>query len=92
MLIPQSRRAPSGASRATHLCGYDYEAFSRRLLRRADRGSLVVAWHFLGMTSQVGTIVDALPGLIGLSYFLVSKRVRNTFAPAIDEEDDALAP
>ena len=67
-------------------------AIIANIVFNALSASLVVAWHFLGMTSQVGTIVDALPGLVGLSYFLVSKRVRNTFARAIDEEDDALAP
>jgi hypothetical protein len=68
------------------------EAIAANIVFNALSASLVVAWHFLGMTSQVGTIVDALPGLVGLSYFLVSKRVRNTFARAIDEEDDAFAP
>jgi hypothetical protein len=53
--------------------------------------SFLVAWHFLRMKSQAGTVIDALPALIGLWYFLVSKRVRNTFAPAIDSEDEPLA-
>lgn len=40
---------------------------------------LLVGWHFTGQKSNVGTFVDALPGLVGLWYFLVSKRVRTTF-------------
>jgi Protein of unknown function (DUF2569) len=40
----------------------------------------VIGWHFLGEKSLVGTVIDATPGLVGLWYFLVSKRVRNTFA------------
>ncbi len=40
---------------------------------------LLVAWHFVGEKSNIGTFVDALPNLVGLWYFLVSKRVRNTF-------------
>ena len=53
--------------------------------------SFLVAWHFVGMKSQAGTVIDALPLLIGLWYFLVSKRVRNTFAPTVDGEDELLA-
>jgi hypothetical protein len=33
----------------------------------------------LGEKSHVGTVIDVLPGLVGLCYFLISKRVRNTF-------------
>ncbi len=40
---------------------------------------LLVCWHFAGEKSNVGTFVDALPSLISLWYFLVSKRVRTTF-------------
>jgi hypothetical protein len=40
---------------------------------------LLVVWHFAGEKSNVGTFVDALPNLASLWYFLVSKRVRNTF-------------
>jgi hypothetical protein len=39
----------------------------------------LLSWHFIGEKSVIGTFVDALPGLIGLGYFLASKRVRNTF-------------
>jgi len=39
----------------------------------------LVAWHFAGEKSNVGTFVDALPNLVSLWYFLASKRVRNTF-------------
>jgi hypothetical protein len=39
----------------------------------------LVGWHFLGEKSNIGTFIDALPGIIGLCYFLISKRVKNTF-------------
>ncbi len=39
----------------------------------------LIVWHFLGEKSLVGTVVDALPGLVGLGYVLTSKRVRGTF-------------
>ncbi len=39
----------------------------------------LVSWLFLGDKSLVGTIVDSLPGLVGLGYILTSKRVRATF-------------
>ncbi len=40
---------------------------------------LLVGWHFAGQKSNIGTFVDALPSLVSLWYFLVSKRVRTTF-------------
>lgn len=39
----------------------------------------LVVWHLLGEKSLVGTVVDSLPGLVGLGYVLTSKRVRGTF-------------
>jgi Protein of unknown function (DUF2569) len=44
---------------------------------------LLVAWHFAGQKSNVGTLVDALPNLAGLWYFLVSARVRATFTTGL---------
>jgi hypothetical protein len=41
--------------------------------------SFLVSWHVSGEKSNIGTVIDVLPGLIGLCYFLASKRVRNTF-------------
>jgi hypothetical protein len=40
---------------------------------------LLIIWHFAGQKSNVGTFVDALPSLVSIGYFLVSKRVRTTF-------------
>ena len=40
----------------------------------------LVVWHFHGEKSLFGTVVDSLPGLVGLMYVLTSKRVRGTFA------------
>ena len=39
----------------------------------------LVCWHFLGMKSSLGTIVDSVPGIVGAWYILASQRVRNTF-------------
>jgi drug/metabolite transporter (DMT)-like permease len=39
----------------------------------------VMAWLFLGEKSHLGTVIDVLPGLVGCCYFLMSRRVRNTF-------------
>ena len=39
----------------------------------------LLSWHFIGEKSVIGTFVDSLHGLIGLGYFLISKRVKNTF-------------
>lgn len=39
----------------------------------------LIGWNILGLKSDFGTFVDSLPGLVGIGYFLVSKRVRNTF-------------
>ena len=41
--------------------------------------AFLLAWHVLGEKSNVGTVVDTLPYLIGLAYVLRSRRVRNTF-------------
>jgi hypothetical protein len=39
----------------------------------------LVAWHVLGEKSNLGTFVDSVPGLAGAAYFVLSRRVRNTF-------------
>jgi hypothetical protein len=39
----------------------------------------LLSWHFIGEKSVIGTFVDSLPGLIGVGYFLISRRVRDTF-------------
>jgi uncharacterized protein DUF2569 len=54
-------------------------AISHNIIFNALSVLLLVAWHFAGEKSNVGTFVDALPNLVSLWYFLVSKRVRNTF-------------
>jgi hypothetical protein len=49
-------------------------------------------WHLFGEKSPLGTIVDSLPGLVGIAYILRSKRARGTFicsrggAPSLDGE------
>ncbi|MHB1929048.1 MAG: hypothetical protein ACYCUG_06440 [Acidimicrobiales bacterium] len=36
-------------------------------------------WHLFGEKSPLGTIVDSIPGLVGIAYILRSRRVRGTF-------------
>jgi hypothetical protein len=38
----------------------------------------LVAWHALGMKSPLGTVIDSLPGIVGIVYFARSTRVRRT--------------
>jgi hypothetical protein len=42
-------------------------------------GAFLVAWHFSGEKSNVGTLVDSVPGVVGAAYILLSRRVRSTF-------------
>lgn len=55
------------------------EAIAANITLNALFASSLVAWHFLGMKSSAGTVIDALPALVGIWYFLASRRVRNTF-------------
>jgi uncharacterized protein DUF2569 len=41
--------------------------------------AFLVAWHFSGEKSNVGTLVDSVPGVVGAAYILLSRRVRSTF-------------
>jgi hypothetical protein len=41
--------------------------------------AFLVAWHVFGEKSNIGTVIDSVPNLVGAGYFLVSRRVRNTF-------------
>jgi hypothetical protein len=38
----------------------------------------LVIWHFLGMKSVLGVVIDSMPGLVGMLYFALSARVRET--------------
>lgn len=62
------------------------------LMRRRRRSAIInnvvfnilavvflVAWHLFGEKSNIGTVVDAVPNLAWAAYFLLSRRVRNTF-------------
>ena len=55
------------------------EAIVHNIIFNALSVLLLVGWHFAGQKSNVGTFVDALPSLVSLWYFLVSKRVRTAF-------------
>lgn len=54
-------------------------AIANNIIFNAISVVFVIAWLSMGTKSHLGTVVDVLPGLIGGSYFLVSKRVRSTF-------------
>jgi cell division protein FtsW (lipid II flippase) len=41
--------------------------------------AFLVSWYVIGEKSNTGTIVDSVPNLVGAAYFLLSRRVRNTF-------------
>jgi hypothetical protein len=62
------------------------------LMKRRSRSAIVhniifnllsvvflVTWHAIGEKSTTGTIVDSIPNLVIVAYFLLSRRVRNTF-------------
>ncbi len=38
----------------------------------------LVAWNALGMKSPIGTVIDSLPGVVGILYFANSTRVKRT--------------
>jgi hypothetical protein len=38
----------------------------------------LLAWNVLGMKSPVGTVIDSLPGVVGILYFAASTRVKRT--------------
>jgi Protein of unknown function (DUF2569) len=60
--------------------------------------TFLAAWHFLGMKSLMGTVVDSLPGVVGILYFALSARVKETLADQVDgngrgqQSDGALVP
>jgi hypothetical protein len=41
--------------------------------------AFLAAWHLIGEKSNVGTLVDSAPNLVGAAYILLSRRVRSTF-------------
>lgn len=42
----------------------------------------LLSWHVVGEKSNIGTLIDSVPNLVGAGYFLLSRRVRNTFVVA----------
>jgi hypothetical protein len=42
----------------------------------------LLSWHVMGEKSNIGTIIDSAPNLVAAGYFLLSRRVRNTFVVA----------
>jgi uncharacterized protein DUF2569 len=62
------------------------------LMRRRRRSAIIhnvifnilsvvflVTWHAIGEKSTTGMIVDSIPNLVIVAYFLLSRRVRKTF-------------
>jgi hypothetical protein len=41
--------------------------------------AFLAAWHLIGEKSNIGTLVDSAPNLVGAAYILLSRRVRSTF-------------
>jgi hypothetical protein len=41
--------------------------------------AFLVIWHVAGEKSNFGTVADAVPPIAGAAYFMLSRRVRNTF-------------
>jgi len=49
----------------------------------------LVTWHAIGEKSTTGALVDSIPNLVIVVYFLLSRRVRKTFI--IDRNDRSIA-
>ena len=54
-------------------------AIANNILFNALTVTFLVSWFLLHAKSPVGTVVDSLPALAAIAYFLRSRRVRNTF-------------
>jgi len=70
------------------------------LMRRRRRSAIInnivfnilsvvflVTWHAIGEKSTTGTIVDSIPNLVIVVYFLLARRVRTTFVIDRNEHD-----
>jgi hypothetical protein len=55
-------------------------AIANNMLFNALAVVFLMFWFFLGAKSPIGTVVDSLPGLVGIAYFSRSRRVRNTYS------------
>jgi hypothetical protein len=42
--------------------------------------AFLVTWFLLGAKSPIGTVIDAVPGVVAIAYFALSRRLRETFA------------
>lgn len=54
-------------------------AVAHNILFNALSIAFLVVWFVLSAKSPIGTVIDGLPGLAAIAYFLRSRRVRNTF-------------
>jgi hypothetical protein len=46
--------------------------------------AFLLAWHLIGEKSNIGTLIDSAPNLVGAAYILLSRRVRSTFISTRD--------
>jgi hypothetical protein len=55
-------------------------AITHNIVFNALSIAFLLVWFSLSEKSPFGTIVDSLPGVLAIGYFVRSRRVRNTFA------------
>ncbi len=55
-------------------------AITHNIVFNALSIAFLLVWFSLSAKSPFGTIVDSLPGVLAIGYFVRSRRVRNTFA------------
>ncbi|HZS30453.1 MAG TPA: DUF2569 family protein [Gaiellaceae bacterium] len=65
-------------------------AIAHNILFNALSITFLIIWFVLSAKSPVGTVVDSLPGLAAIAYFLRSRRVRNTFTTAARHDEPRL--
>jgi len=62
-------------------------AIANNILFNSLSVAFLLVWFFLGAKSPIGTVVDSLPGIVGIAYFSRSRRVRNTFMNTATNND-----
>jgi hypothetical protein len=60
------------------ICTKRRAAIAHNYLYCALSISCLVAWNLLGMKSPIGTVIDSLPGVVGIVYFAKSTQVKHT--------------
>jgi hypothetical protein len=54
-------------------------AIANNILFNALSVAFLISWFLLGAKSPFGAVVDSLPGIAAITYFLFSRRVRGTY-------------